>query len=338
MKALIIERPDGPEALRFGDRPEPQLGPWDLRIKVHVSALNRADLLQMRGGYPAPAGVPSDIPGLEYAGVVLECGPHVNLFKRGDPVMGLVGGGAFAEQVVVHEREALPIPPNLSFEEAAALPEAFLTAWDALVLQGGLRSGEWVLVHAAGSGVGTAAVQLVHALGGRCVATARSKGKLEQAAHAYGVSREALIVPDLEAPGVPRFADRVRSVTGGGVHLALELVGGNYVPETLAAMAPRGRVILVGLLAGATANVDLRTVLTRRLSVTGTVLRSRPLEEKLALAQAARRSLVPLFESGALKPVLDTTCGVVPMRLDAVKQACARLGRNETFGKIVLRW
>ncbi len=339
MKALVIERPEGTQALVLAERPEPVLGPWELRVAVRCTALNRADLLQMRGGYPAPPGAPKDIPGLEYAGEVLEVGAEVTLFRPGDRVMGLVGGGAFAEQVVVHEREALPIPVALSFEQAAALPEAFLTAWDALVLQGGLRSGEWVLVHAAGSGVGTAAVQLVHALGARCVATARTPEKLEHTASVYGVSREALIVPerDPEDPAAPRFADRVREVTGGGAHLALELVGGAYLPETLSAMAPRGRVILVGLLAGATANVELRTVLTRRLRIQGTVLRSRPLEEKLALAQAAKRNLVPLFASGVLKPVLDAG-GVVPFTLDAVKAACARLGANETFGKVVLRW
>ncbi len=327
MRAWVIDKPEGPSGLRLVERPSPSIPPGGVRVAVRACALNRADLLQMRGGYPAPPGAPSDIPGLEFAGEVQEAGPEVTAWHRGARVMGITGGGAFAEEVVVHERELLPLPSGWTFEDAAALPEAYLTAWDALVLQGGLRSGDWALVHAAGSGVGTAAVQLVHALGGRVVGTARTEAKLARLRRDFGLDHG--LVPG----SPPSFAEAVREVTGGGAHVALDLVGGDYLPETCAAMALRGRVLLVGLLAGARAQVDLRTVLSRRLTVTGTVLRSRPLEEKLSLAQAATRHLVPLFESGALGAVVDE---VTPM--SGLPEACARLWANDAFGKIVLRW
>lgn len=328
MKALVITGTGGPEVLSLQEVPNVQPGDWDVEVRVRATAINRADLIQLRGHYPAPVGVPSDIPGLEYAGEVISIGAHVRSFKPGDRVMGLVGGGAFAERLTVHEREVLRIPEGASFEDAAAIPEAFITAYDALVLQGELRSGELVLIHAAASGVGTAAIQLVHALGATAIGTARSRDKLQRLEGELGL-RHAVHVDD-----PPRFADTVRKLAGDrGVDVALELVGGAYLPETLAAMAPRGRVMLVGLLAGAKAELDLRTVLTRRLRVTGTVLRSRALEEKIAVAQAANRHLIPLFEAKKLRPIIDD---VVPMA-DA-RRGFEAVASNKTFGKIVLRW
>ncbi|MCY1079373.1 NAD(P)H-quinone oxidoreductase [Archangium lansingense] len=328
MQVLRITRPGGPEVLDFEERPAPTPGASDLLVRVHATALNRADLLQVRGNYPAPPGVPADVPGLEYAGEVLATGPLARRFKPGDRVMGLVGGGAFAEQLVTHEREALPVPENLDLAHAAALPEAYLTAFDALVLQGGLRMGESVLIHAVASGVGSAAAQICRALGARVIGTGRNAEKLSQAS-SWGVEKTVLCE---DSP--PRFAEAVREATGGrGVDLALDLVGGDYVPETLRAMAPQGRVLLVGLVAGRQASVELDVLLTRRLHVTGTVLRSRPLEEKMALAQAAERSLVPLFRAGTLTPVVDA---VYPMR--EAREALSRMARNETVGKLVLRW
>jgi NADPH:quinone reductase-like Zn-dependent oxidoreductase len=254
-------------------------------------------------------------------------GAYVQRFKPGDRVMGLVGGGAFAETVVVHEREALAIPEHLDFEHAAAVPEAFITAWDALVLQGALRTGEAVLIHAATSGVGTAAVQIVSALGARVLATGRSRGKLER------LTRELGSFPTFLVESEPRFADEVKRASGEGIDLALDLVGGAYLPETLKALAPRGRLILVGLLAGSEARIDLRLLLTRRAQLTGTVLRSRPLEEKIGVARAAERHLFPLFDQRRLRPVIDE---VMPM--EDIRRAAERVLGNETFGKVVLRW
>jgi putative PIG3 family NAD(P)H quinone oxidoreductase len=318
----------GPEVLSLEERPELTPGPSELLVRVRATALNRADLLQLRGNYAPPPDVPPDVPGLEYAGEVLAVGPRVRRFRPGDRVMGLVGGGAWAEQLTVHEREALPMPEGMDFPDAAALPEVYLTAFDALVLQGGMRTGETVLVHAVASGVGSAAALLCRAMGVRVVGTGRNASKLERARE-WGVEHTVLV------DGTPpRFAEAVRQATGGrGVDLALDLVGGDYLPETLEALAPQGRVMLVGLVAGNRTQVNLGIVLMKRLRLTGTVLRSRPLEEKIALAQAAERHLLPLFRSGALKPVIDA---VVPMR--DIRDALARMAGNETVGKIVLRW
>ncbi|WP_257457331.1 NAD(P)H-quinone oxidoreductase [Archangium lipolyticum] len=328
MQVLRITRPGGPEVLDFEERPAPTPGPSDLLVRVGATALNRADLLQIRGAYPPPPGAPPDVPGLEYAGEVIATGPLVRRFKVGDRVMGLVGGGAFAEQLITHEREALPMPENLDFAQAASLPEAYLTAFDALVLQGGLRMGESVLIHAVASGVGSAAAQICRAMGARVFGTGRNAEKLSRAS-AWGVEKTVLC--DVSPP---RFAEAVREATGGrGVDLTLDLVGGDYLPETLRAMAPQGRVMLVGLVAGAQAPADLNVILTRRLRITGTVLRSRPPEEKMALAQATERHLLPLFRAGTLTPVVDA---VYPMR--EAREALARMARNESVGKLVLRW
>jgi NADPH:quinone reductase-like Zn-dependent oxidoreductase len=241
--------------------------------------------------------------------------------------MGLVGGGAWADQLTVHERQAMPIPEGMSFTDAAALPEVYLTAFDALVLQGEMKPGETVLIHAVASGVGSAAVQLCRALGATAIGTGRNAAKLARARE-WGA--ETLLVDT----SPPRFADAVRQATGGrGADLVLDLVGGDYLPETLEALAPKGRVMLVGLVAGGKAQVNLGLLLTKRLRVTGTVLRSRPLEEKIALALAAERHLLPLFRSGALKPVIDA---VLP--ISAIKEGLDRLARNETVGKLVLHW
>lgn len=318
----------GPEVLSLEERPDLTPGPSELLVRVRATALNRADLLQLRGGYTPPPEVPADVPGLEYAGEVLAVGPRVRRFRPGDRVMGLVGGGAWAEQLTAHEREALPIPEGMDFPDAAALPEVYLTAFDALVLQGGLRTGEAVLVHAVASGVGSAAALLCRAMGVRVVGTGRNASKLERARE-WGVEHTVLV------DGTPpRFAEAVRQATGGrGADLALDLVGGDYLPETLEALALQGRVMLVGLVAGNRTQVNLGILLMKRLRVTGTVLRSRPLEEKIALAQAAERHLLPLFRSGALKPVIDA---VVSMK--DIRDALTRMARNETVGKVVLRW
>jgi len=328
MKALRILRPGSPDGLELAEAPEPAPGPADLIVQVQATALNRADLLQVLGRYPPPADVPQDIPGLEYAGTVVGTGPRVLRFKRGDRVMGLVGGGAFAERLVTSEREALPIPDNLSFEWAAAVPEAFLTAFDALVLQGGLRPHARVLVHAAASGVGTAALQLVHAFRGQAIGTSRSASKLERCRSL------APFHPVLVQPGEPRFADRVLSITEGrGVDLVLDLVGGRYLTESLACLAPRARLLQVGTLDGAKAELDLRQLMGRRAQLVGTLLRSRPLEEKISLARSFEAQVLPDLQNGTLRPVVDRVLGMGDARA-----ALEGMASNASVGKLVLVW
>ncbi|MGO9066325.1 MAG: NAD(P)H-quinone oxidoreductase [Myxococcaceae bacterium] len=328
MQALRILRPGSPEGLELADAPEPLPGPTDLLVQVHATALNRADLLQVLGRYPPPPDVPQDIPGMEYAGTVLAAGHRTLRFKPGDRVMGLVGGGAFAERLVTQEREALPIPEVLSFERAAAVPEAFLTAFDALVLQGGLGPHTRVLVHAAASGVGTAALQLIHTFRGTAIGTARSAAKLERC-------RQVAPFQPLVVDAVPpRFADRVLALTKGqGVDLVLDLVGGRYLAESLACLAPKGRVLEVGTLDGTKAELDLRQLMGRRAQVVGTLLRSRPLEEKIALARSFEARVLPDLASAAVEPVVDEVFNV--RRIHA---ALERMAQNASVGKLVLVW
>jgi NADPH2:quinone reductase len=328
MRALRIVHPGSEAGIELADAPEPVVGPADILVQVHATALNRADLLQVLGRYPPPPDVSQDIPGLEYAGTVVGMGARVRRFKRGDRVMGIVGGGAFAERLATHEREAMHIPEVLDFAHAAAVPEAFLTAFDALVLQGGLRPHARVLVHAATSGVGTAGLQLVHTFRGEAIGTGRSAGKLERCRdvapfHALSVDGEE-----------PRFADRVLELTGGqGVDVVMDLVGGRYLGESLACLASRGRVVEVGTMDGAKAEVDLRQLMGRRGQVVGTLLRSRPVEEKIALARAFEAQVLPDLASGALRPVLDA---VLPVH--EVRAALARMSSNVSVGKVVLSW
>ncbi len=328
MKAIRITERGGPEVLQIQEVEDPSPGPTEVVVEVKATAINRADLLQCLGMYPAPPGVPTDIPGLEYAGVVSSLGSNVTRWRAGDRIMGIVGGGAFAQKVVVHEREAVPIPPGMTLTDAAAVPEAFFTGFDALVLQGSLRSGERVLIHAVGSGVGTAAVQIAAAIGAEVLGTSRSQAKLEKA-KPLGLSH-----PVLASPSAPHFADKVKEATGGaGVDVVLDLVGGDYLAETLASLSSGARVLLVGLLAGAAATVELRILLAKRIKLIGTVLRSRPIEEKILLARAFERQVLPLLAARRLRPVVDS---VFPAA--RIHEAFSRLTGNESFGKIVVEW
>jgi len=324
MRAIAINRFGGPEVLVVVERPLPEPSRGEVRVSVRATAVNRADLLQRMGAYPAPADAPADIPGLEIAGEVDALGPGVERLAIGDRVFGLVGGGGYAEAIVAHERALAVIPANLSFEEAAAVPEAFITAHDAIVGQAGLAGGESLLVHAVGSGVGTAAVQLGRALGAFVIGTARTPDKLERA-RALGL--DAGIVPEGES-----FATAVKRADPAGAAVVLELVGGKYVDEDLRAVRTLGRIVLVGLLAGARAELDLGLVLRKRVRVLGTVLRARPLEEKLAVMRVFETQVVPMFARGKLAPVIDTI-----MPLDDAALAHARMASNAGFGKIVLR-
>lgn len=326
MRALVITKPGGPEVLSLEERPVPLPGPGEIRVRVHASALNRADLLQRRGNYPAPPGAPADIPGLEYAGEVDAVGEGAGLWAVGNRVMGIVGGGGHAEYVVVHEREAIRVPQNLSWEEAAAIPEVFLTAYDALFRQLDLTMGERLLILAVGSGVGTAALQLASAAGATVIGTSRTAAKLKQAAEmglevGVDTSKEDL-------------AEAVNQATyGSGVHAVLDLVGGKLLEASLRVVALRGRVVVVGTTGGSKVEVDLGLLLRRRIHLFGTVLRSRPLEEKIALAREFSNAVLPLISSGRIRPVVDS---VFPF--DAIRAAHGRMEENASFGKIVLTW
>ena len=328
MRAVRIEQPGSARGLRLVEVEDPVPGPGEILVDVHATALNRADWLQVLGKYPVPPGTPADLPGMEYAGTVRAAGVPAVRFRPGDRVMGLVPGAAFAERLVTHEREAVPVPEPVSLTDAAAIPEAFFTAFDALVLQGGLGAGERVLVHAITSGVGTAAMQIVHASGSMVLGTGRDAGKLERAA-ALG-SFAALTV----ARDTPRFAERVLELTAGaGVDLVLDLVGGRYTAESLACLAPRGRMMLVGTVDGVKSELDLRLALGKRARIIGTVLRARALEEKMSLAREVERHVLPLFARGVYHPVVDR---VLPV--DRVAEAFEHLVADRNVGKIVLAW
>jgi len=317
MRAIVLDNRE----LVLREVPTPEPGAGEARVRIHACGVNRADILQRLGVYPAPHDAPQDIPGLEVAGVVDAVGPGTRDVTVGDRVFGVVGGGAYAEAVVVHARTLARLPDGLSFTDAAAVPEAYVTAYDAMVVQAGLTAGERALVHAVGSGVGTAAVQIAAAIGATTIGTARTEAKLERA-RALGLTH-GIVTAD------GRFAEAVQEV--GGAHVVLELVGGAYVPESLAALVLRGRLVLVGLMAGARASLDLGMVLQRRLRIFGTVLRARPLEEKILAAQVLGERIAPLLAQKKLAPVVDR---VLPLA-DAA-EAHRAMESNTTFGKIVL--
>ncbi|MBK8009975.1 MAG: NAD(P)H-quinone oxidoreductase [Deltaproteobacteria bacterium] len=325
MKAIVIKTPGGPEVLTLEEVRTPTASRGEVRVRVGATAVNRADLLQRKGLYPAPPDAPQDIPGLEFAGEIDELGEGVTDWRVGDRVCGLVGGGAYAEQLVVHARTLVAMPANMTFSEAAALPEAFATALDAMVIQGGLAVGQSVLIHAVGSGVGTAAVQIARAMGARAIGTSRTERKLGEARR-LGLDVGIVVGKD------GTFAERVLAETNGrGVDVVLELVGGGYVAEDLRATKVGGHVVVVGLMAGRKVDLDLGLLLRRRIVMHGTVLRARPLEEKIATALALRNHLAPLFDSRTVRPVIDRT-----FPLAEAAAAHAYLESNEGFGKVVL--
>jgi putative PIG3 family NAD(P)H quinone oxidoreductase len=327
MRAAVITRFGGPEVLEIQDRPAPEPKEGEILVRVRASALNRADLLQRQGNYPAPAGAPQDIPGLEFAGEVADAGAGVSEWRTGDRVFGLVAGGGNAEYVVTDARSVASIPPTLSWTDAAAIPEAFMTAHDALVTQAGVRPGERVLIHAVGSGVGLAASQLARACEAIPYGTARTAEKITRARE-YGLEDGIPVSDDVEA-----FVAAVERWTSGkGMEITLDLVGGPYVAADIKAAALKGRIMLIGTIAGRSATIPVGAVLGKRLTVRGTVLRARTIEEKRAVTAAFARAVVPLLAAGTVQAVVDR---VLP--LDEIRAAHERLASNETFGKVVLR-
>ena len=300
----------------------PDPGPDDIRVRIGAFGVNRADVLQRRGMYPAPPGSPADIPGLEYAGVVDAVGANVEGLSVDDRVMGIVGGGSYAEFLVTPADHAITIPNAFSIVESAAIPEVFITAHDALE-RIAVTEGEWVLVHAVGSGVGTAALQLIKARHARCIGTSRTASKLERAME-LGLDEAIDSTADELVPAV-------RRITGDGANAAIDLVGGSMFPATLESSALRGRLVLVGITAGPKADVNLAVLLRRRLKVEGTVLRSRSTEEKSQVAATFREQVLPLLVDKRVEPVIDR---IFPF--SEVAAAHSHMESNAGFGKIVV--
>jgi putative PIG3 family NAD(P)H quinone oxidoreductase len=314
VRAVVFTGAGGNEVVDLQERPDPAL-------RQGFAGLNPADLAQRAGRYPAPPGSPADVPGLEVAGTVERCGERVSAWQEGDRVFGLVGGGGLADRVLVHERCVARVPDALGEREAAAVPEAFITAHDAAVVQGGLRTGETLLVHGAGGGVGTAAIQLGVQLGARVLATARNAPATDAAA-------------ELGAEPLPDegFAERVLEATGGaGADVILELVGGMHFPGNLDALARKGRLVVVSAAGGNEVTLPLLALMVKRAVVRGTVLRARPLEEKAAAVRAFEREVVPGLAAGRLRPLVDS---VYPAA--EATAAFDRLAGSGKLGKVLL--
>lgn len=318
-KAVTISEPGGPEVLHIKPHSVRKPGGSEILVEVAAAGLNRADTLQRRGLYPAPTNAPAQIPGLEYAGLVRQVGPAVQRWSIGDRVMGIVPGGGMSTHLITHEREALPIPANMDLTTAAAIPETFLTAFDALYLQAKLAMGERLLIHAVGSGIGTSALQLALAMNAEVTGTSRTASKIERCQDLGLV--QGIHVTD------GRFADNLN------VHVILDLVGASYVQENLRALAPRGRIVTIGLMGGARSEIPLNILLQKRVSWMGSVLRSRSLEEKATLMRAFEIHVLPLLATKQIRPVIDA---VIPM--SNIREAHSSMDGNNTFGKLVLTW
>jgi putative PIG3 family NAD(P)H quinone oxidoreductase len=321
MRAIVLEDHGGPEVLRIRDVPDPAPGPDEVRVRLVATAVNRADVLQRMGFYPGPP-MEHEIPGMEFAGTVESLGERVTEWEVGDEVMGIVGGGAYAELLCVHERQCMPVPPGLALKDAAAVPEVFLTAQDALVWQGGLASGGRALVHAGASGVGTAAIQLCRAIGAQVAVTA-STAKVA-ACEELGAD---LVVDYTKVD----FAEAVSAWAPNGVDVVLDVIGGDYLNKDLACLKVTGRIILVGVMGSGRAEVDLGQILQKRATVIGTLLRPRPLEAKIAVTQRFTAEVLPRFTDGSLKPVIDSR-----YELANVAEAHTRMEQNANTGKLLL--
>jgi putative PIG3 family NAD(P)H quinone oxidoreductase len=323
MKAIIFDAPGDPDVLYLGEVPEPVPGPEDLLVRVRASALNRADTLQRRGLYPPPPGE-SDILGLELAGEVEAVGRAVSDFAPGDRVFGLVGGGGYAEKALLHVGMAMRVPADWSFEQAAAVPEVFLTANETLFTLGRLTHGETVLIHAGASGVGTAGIQMAHQAGARVLVTAGSAAK---------IARTIELGADAGIPYKEEdFAARVLDLTHqAGVDLVQDFIGAAYWQRNVRCLKTEGRLVIVGLMGGTKVEVDLNTILRKRLQIIGAVMRSQSLANKIAMTKRFQERWLPLLQNGNLHPVIDT---VFPLA-DAAT-AHRYMEENRNIGKVVL--
>ncbi|MFE6388502.1 NAD(P)H-quinone oxidoreductase [Nocardiopsis dassonvillei] len=322
MHAIRISEPGGPEVLAWTEVPDPVPGEGEVLVDVAASAANRADVSQRQGNYPPPPGA-SEYPGLECSGTVAALGPGTedSGWSVGDRVCALLSGGGYAEKVAVPVGQLLPVPEGVDLVEAAALPEVACTVWSNLVMVGGLRAGETILVHGGGSGIGTFAVQFARALGARVAVTAGSREKLERCRE---LGAEILINYKEED-----FTERMREA--GGADLVLDIMGGSYLDANLRSLATNGRLVIIALMGGRRAEADLGRMLAKRLSVHATTLRSRPLEEKAAIVSGVLEQVWPLVEQGVVRPVVDRS---VPMRNAA--EAHRVMETSAHTGKILL--
>ena len=322
MKAIVITRPGGPEVLEIQDVATPEPVGDQVRVRIHAAGLNRADLSQRMGNYPAPPDAPADIPGMEFAGEIDAVGPLVRSYKQGQRVMGIVGGGAQAEYVLIHEGLLVPIPDNLDYVQAAGIPEVFMTAHDALFTQAGLQMGERVLVHAAGSGVGTAAIQLAHAVGATTFGTSRTPAKLERAKPLgldYGL-------------GDNNFADEVKRLTQGrGVHVIIDFTGASYMAQNLDALTSWGRIVFLATLGGTQANVNIGLLMSKRIQMRGCTMRTRTLEEKLTVTRLFTTQVVPLLANGTIKPIIEQV-----FSMHDIGEAHKAMAESKNFGKYII--
>ncbi len=324
MRAAVVTEPGGPEVFRVEEVEDPVPGSEEVLVDVKASALNRADLMQRKGGYPAPPGIRVDVPGLEFSGVVIGAGDRVTGVSQGDKVFGLLGGGGYANRVATHHLMAIPMPDSLDFVQAAAIPEVFFTAYDALFNHCELKMGESVLIHAVGSGVGTAALQLAHHAGAYVFGTAGSAEKLAKASDLgldVGINYNE-----------QDFAQVIRERTNrAGVNVVLDMIGEPYWERNLASLSLKGRLVLVGLMGGDKVSTSLGLLMPKRLRVHGTTLRARPLEEKIAVTQQFRKYVLPLIEAGRIRAIVDRN-----FPLEKVTEAHEYMESNANFGKIVL--
>lgn len=322
MRAVVLRTHGGPEVLQIEEVADPVAGPDEIVVDIAHTALNRADTLQRMGMYADPRGREIEIPGLEYAGVVSAIGSEVTNWAVGDRVMGIEAGGCYAEKVVTHSRQALPVPNAVELSDAAAIAEVFITAWDALVVQGGLTSGRWGLIHAGASGVGTAGIQIAKALGARIAVTC-SAGKAD-ACRDLGAD---VVLERSPADWLAALGEAVP----GGVDVILDVVGGEEADRNLKALRMDGTVVQVGLMGGGTAPVNMGLLLMKRLTWIGTTLRARPLERKITLMQRFIDEIIPLFETGALHPVIDSR-----YPFEQLPEAHEYMQSNANVGKILI--
>lgn len=328
MKAVVLNAYGELDVLQLSDVVDPVAGPEEVLVDVVATALNRADLLQRRGLYPSPplAGFTPpapEIPGMEFSGRVAGLGERVTSWSLGDEVMGIVGGGAYAQKLVIHEHQLMRSPIGVSVADAAAIPEVWITAFDALVVQGGLTSGRVALVHAGGSGVGTAAIQLCKAIGARVIVTA-SSGKLD-ACRALGAD----LAVDYASQDF--VAECASFTNGAGVDVVLDVIGGDYVNQNISAVRVGGKIVQVGTMGSGRTDVNIGMMLPKRASLIGTVLRARPLAEKIAITQQFAAEILPLFDAGLVKPVIDSR-----YPLSAIADAHAHMETNANVGKILI--